>query len=212
MVTPSFEAARPRRSSTTQLTHPDSGYWALDLQSVALRTASDQLLPYLASLAQATGLSVSLAVLDDVEVVYLQWRAASVEAERWLPCVAGSCAPWYCTASAKVLLAGLPEDERRERVQRIAFAEGEVPIGWAASSLWCDLAETVWDEVGVDDEDSAVGVQAIAVGVTGEAGRVVGALELVGFKPRACIDRMQVDHLEALREAAEEISRVGRWV
>jgi DNA-binding IclR family transcriptional regulator len=191
-----------------------------------VRGAEDWLLSHVESLPEKTGLGVGLAVLDDLEVVYLlrlsgrgddrswlsgrgddrSWLSGRGDDRSWLPARVASRAPAYCTAAGKVLLAGLPEDERRERVGRIPFDKDGVPTAWTAELLWSDLEETRREGVGIDDEESALGIQAIAVGVRGVSGGVVAALNLVGWQGQISIREMLDDHLEALRKAAEEIS------
>jgi IclR family pca regulon transcriptional regulator len=144
-----------------------------------------------------------MAVLEDLDLVYLL-RVHGGEVERnWLPVDAASRLPAYPTAAGKVLLAGLPEEERRDRVQRISFDDAEVPTDWTAAMLESELLTTRQDCLGINDGESALGIQAIAVGVENASGEVVAALNLVGWQPHISIRRMLVDHLDALQRIAE---------
>lgn len=77
----------------------------------------ERTIPHLNRLAQESQVSAHLAVLNDLDVVYLETRCVGV----YLPYYAapGRMAPAYCTGLGKVLLAHLDEEEQRARVMRM---------------------------------------------------------------------------------------------
>lgn len=72
----------------------------------------------LATLREETGYTVSMGVLDGTSVIYVHrlhaHRRGQHEIDRELR--VGAHIPIHCTALGKVLLASLPESERRERI------------------------------------------------------------------------------------------------
>jgi IclR family pca regulon transcriptional regulator len=108
--------------------------------------------PYLEELCRDSGYTVSLAVLNDTEIVLVDRVRGFRREQRKLDLnlSRGSRLPAYCTAMGKVLLAHLSEDER-------------VPSAGLA----------------VGDEELAPGLYAIGAPVCDEAGGVVAALGMV---------------------------------
>ena len=84
----------------------------------------NRLHPFLAALAQATGETIHLAVLDGPDIVYLD------KFDSPLPVAAysriGGRAPAYCAASGKALLAALALNDAALRVQ-LALATDDLP-------------------------------------------------------------------------------------
>src|ERR1700744_1689935 len=83
------------------------------LNSTGLREHAQ---PYLEELRQRTSYTVSLAVLDGPEVLYVD-RARSFrrgQGQGGLDVRTGSRLPAYCSAMGKLLLANLPETDLRE--------------------------------------------------------------------------------------------------
>jgi DNA-binding IclR family transcriptional regulator len=103
----------------------------------------DRLHPFLAALAQTTGETIHLAVLDGADIVYLD------KFDSPLPVAAysriGGRAPAYCVASGKALLAALALDDTALRV-RLALDSEVLPAHTphtlaTLSLLQADLAQ-----------------------------------------------------------------------
>jgi DNA-binding IclR family transcriptional regulator len=103
----------------------------------------ERLHPFLAALAQATGETIHLAVLDGADIVYLD------KFDSPLPVAAysrvGGRAPAYCVASGKALLAALALDDTALRV-RLALDSEALPAHTphtlaTLSLLQADLAQ-----------------------------------------------------------------------
>ncbi len=170
--------------------------------------------PYLEDLRRASGYTVSLAVLNDTEIVLVdrvrgfrggQGKVVDLRLSR------GSRLPAYCTAMGKVLLAYLPEDERQERIAGIGNLTKRGPnTTTSKSELYQELERVPTAGLAVGDEELAPGLRAIAAPVCGEAGKVVAALGIV--MPSAVISRKElVDALgPRLGSTADRISaRLG---
>ncbi|MHC1550746.1 IclR family transcriptional regulator [Phyllobacterium sp. K27] len=75
--------------------------------------------PHIQKLHEATGETVHLGILRDIEVIYLD----KIESRRNIRMVSqiGNTAPAFCTGVGKAALSALPDIELRERVKRIEF-------------------------------------------------------------------------------------------
>src|SRR4029077_4164792 len=90
---------------------------SMDLREVAV--------PHLQALSDETGRTVNMAVLDGVDIVYIERCRSSQHGDREiaLNLHVGARLPAYCTSMGKVLLAFLPDEEQRARLAQIAFVE-----------------------------------------------------------------------------------------
>ena len=79
--------------------------------------------PHLQQLSDTTGHTVNLGVLDGVDIVYIERCRSSQIGQREidLNLHVGSRLPAYCTSLGKVLLAFLPEEQRRGLLERVEF-------------------------------------------------------------------------------------------
>src|SRR5512146_455776 len=94
----------------------DLGFSAIN--SMELREVAG---PHLRELSDATGYTVNMAILEDLDIVYVD-RCRSARAgqrEIDLNLHVGARLPAYCTSLGKVLLAHLPTEERKEHLDRI---------------------------------------------------------------------------------------------
>ena len=137
--------------------------------------------PLLRELRERSGYTVSLAVLDGVEIVYVDRarsfrRVVSTIGVDWL--APGMRLPAYCTATGKLLIAYLPAEE-----QQMLFSEMPMPKrgpGTITSKrrLRAELERVREDGLAVEEEELAAGLLAIAAGVRNEAGEVVAGLAM----------------------------------
>ena len=97
----------------------DLGFTAIN--SMELRHVAA---PHLQRLCDETGHTVNLAILDDVDIVYVERFRASRRHQNQidLDLHVGSRLPAYCTSLGKVLLAFLPDSERDDVLDRTTFA------------------------------------------------------------------------------------------
>src|SRR4051812_7241114 len=96
----------------------DLGFSAIN--SMELRHVSA---PHLQQLSDATGHTVNMAVLDGVDIVYIErCRSSRAAPEIDLNLHVGSRLPAYCTSMGKVLLAFLPPEELQARLETLQLA------------------------------------------------------------------------------------------
>jgi IclR family pca regulon transcriptional regulator len=146
------------------------------LNSMGLREHSHGLLE---ELRERSGYTVSLAVLDGREILYVDSargfrRAQSVIALGEL--APGSRLPAYCTAMGKLLLAYLPVGEQQKLLSEMRLLKRGPRTITSKRRLRVELERIREDGLAVNDEELTAGQLAVAVGVRDEAGEVVAAL------------------------------------
>ncbi len=99
------------------------GLHVTDLGMSALNSTSlrEHAQPYLDELRRRTGYTINVAVLDGPEIVYVARARSHRRGQQRidLGLALGSRLPAYCTAMGKLLLAHLPDSERRELLGEI---------------------------------------------------------------------------------------------
>jgi IclR family pca regulon transcriptional regulator len=136
--------------------------------------------PHLEELRKRTSFTTSLAVLDGTEILYVD-RARSLRRDQNkidLNLRLGSRLPAYCTAMGKVLLAGVPEPQRREIVSEMKLERRGANTITSKKALFAELEHVSDEGIAVNDEELAPGLVAIAAPVHNEGGEVVAAVNL----------------------------------
>ncbi len=147
------------------------------LNSTGLREHAQ---PYIEELRQRTSYTVSLAVLDGPEILYVDQArsfrrgqgATGVDART------GSRLPAYCTAMGKLLLANLPEADQRELIGQTKLVKHGPNTITSKKALREELDEVLDASFAVDDEELAKDLYSIAAPVRNEARQVVAAVDI----------------------------------
>jgi IclR family pca regulon transcriptional regulator len=159
-------------------------------------------------LADETGFTVSMAVLDGPEIVYVERRRTGQDRQLDLNLQVGSRLPAYCTALGKVLLAAEEPGKLRALLDRIDLARRAPNTITAREHLLAALDRTRRGAVAVNDEELTPGLRAIAVPVRDRSRRVVAAINIAvhttgwNASPDALMRRLE----PALRRTAADIS------
>lgn len=164
--------------------------------------------PYLQRLCDETGHTINMAILDDVDVVYVErFRASrSRQNEIDLDLHVGSRLPAYCTSLGKVLLAFLPDDERDEIVSRITFARRGPNTLTSKAALLADLERVRATGIAVNNEELAYGLRSVAVPVLSGTGEAVAAVNLAAHRAMASLDDLVARLGPIMQRTAAEIS------
>jgi IclR family pca regulon transcriptional regulator len=133
--------------------------------------------PFLQELRRDTSHTVSIAVLNGAEIVYVD-RAPSFRNEVDLGLDTGSRLPAYATAMGKVLLASLPEREQSELLASTKLMQRGPNTITSKNALRVELEQIREEGFAVNDQELAEDVHAIAVPVRAVSGKVVAALGL----------------------------------
>ncbi|GAA1635237.1 IclR family transcriptional regulator [Actinoplanes couchii] len=171
--------------------------------------------PCLQALADETGYTVSMAVLDGIDLVYVERRRSSRAAGAYalgLNLHVGSRLPAYCTSMGKVLLAHQEPAALRKILDRVDFARRGPKTLTNREQLTTALARIRQCGVAVNDEELAAGLRSVAAPVRDRTGRVVAAINIaVHLTVWSTTADSVVSRLERpLRQTAAEIStRLG---
>ena len=185
----------------------DLGFAAIN--SMELRQISA---PLLQELADDTGHTVNMAILDGADIVYIERCRTSQPGQREidLNLHVGSRLPAYCTSMGKVLLAYLDPDRQSEILARVDFTDRGPNTIVTRDELVRELERVRARGAAVNNEELAYGLRSIAVPVWGQSGEVVAAINLAVHRSTASIEDL-VDRLSARlqRTAAGISARLG---
>jgi DNA-binding IclR family transcriptional regulator len=168
--------------------------------------------PELELLRQRVGCTVSMAVLEGTEIRFVDRVSGRHEERGKLEELRpGSKLPAQRTALGKLLLAQLPEDERRERVAAIAAATIKDDPGSIVDKreLLAQLALIAETERAAGDEELEPRLISIARPIRADTGNVIAALGLVAHTATISLEQL-LEHDSDLRAVADRISlRLG---
>jgi IclR family transcriptional regulator, pca regulon regulatory protein len=153
----------------------DLGFSAIN--SMELREVAG---PHLRELSDATGYTANMAILDDLDIVYVDRCRSAQPRQREidLNLHVGARLPAYCTSLGKVLLAQLPEEERAARVERIDFQRRGPNTITSQTALAAELVRVRRQGYAVNNEELAYGLRSIAAPVLRHDGSAAGGINL----------------------------------
>jgi IclR family transcriptional regulator, KDG regulon repressor len=163
--------------------------------------------PFLRTLMEKTGETVHLAILDHDSVLYIITHE-SKQALR-MGSKVGTRVPVHCTAVGKTLLAFQPEEEI-ERILARGLPASAPNTLVDAKALRRELALVRARNYALDDEESEVGLRAIAAPVRSHSGNVVAAISIAGPVHRMT-KKMLLGWVRELVGAAEAVSQRLGW-
>ncbi|PKP61645.1 IclR family transcriptional regulator [Candidatus Atribacteria bacterium HGW-Atribacteria-1] len=160
--------------------------------------------PYLKELVNQCNETVHLGVLEEGEVLYLA-KEESSQTIRMCSYV-GKRAPLHCTALGKVLLAYLPEEERKKILEQkglLRFTEKTITD---KKELEKELNKIKKQSFALDREENEKDVRCIAAPIKNYQGKVIAAISISG--PVYRIDINKQNHLkEALIRTSKKVSK-----
>ena len=159
--------------------------------------------PHMETLVAEVNESSSVAVLDDLEVVYV----ARVPTQRIMTIIiaVGTRFPAYATSMGRVLLAGLgPEalDERLDRVEIEPLTAMTVRTPAVLRERIEEVRETGWATV---DQELEEGVRSAAVPIRDTSGRVIAALNMSVHATRMTMPALRREVVPRLLRTAAAI-------
>ncbi len=134
----------------------------------------------LQALSDETGYTVSMAVLDGTEIVYIDRRRSVREGQFGidLNLHVGSRLPAYCTSMGKVLLAYQSPQRLKLLLERTDLARRGPQTITAREALLTSLRQVRQAGVAVNDEELAPGLRSVAAPVRDGSGAVVAAVNV----------------------------------
>jgi IclR family pca regulon transcriptional regulator len=164
--------------------------------------------PHLRELSDATGYTVNMAVLDGLDIVYVErcrsGRAGQREID--LNLHVGSRLPAYCTSLGKVLLAFLPDDQRAEAMARIEFVPRGPNTLVSPAALGAELQRVRELGFAINNEELAYGLRSIAAPIKAHDGFAVAAINLAVHRTMASMEQLAAETSARLRRTADAIS------
>lgn len=132
--------------------------------------------PYLDGLSERIGLSSSVSILDDTEIVYVA-RAAQRRVMS-ISLMPGSRLPAYCTSMGRVLLAALDPSEAKKVLERSTIEKRTERTSTEISALMEEVAATRARGFAAIDQEVEIGLRSLAVSLRNSRGIVVAALNV----------------------------------
>jgi len=164
--------------------------------------------PVMEALVEEVKESCSAAVLDGADIVYV--LRVPTHKIMSINLGTGSRLPATCTSMGRVLLAGLPQEDCRQRLQaapRQAFTARTLTAPEALEAAIVDVRRQGWCLVDQELED---GLVSLAAPIVDRAGRTIAALNISGQTHRTPPALLQAQFLPLLRNAAQQISQLLR--
>jgi IclR family transcriptional regulator, pca regulon regulatory protein len=167
--------------------------------------------PYLTDLHRRTLYTISIAVLDGAEILFVDRLHSSRPGKKMILDLApGSRLPLHCAAMGKVLLAYLPSDIQRTLIDEMTLAKRGPNTIISKRGLRQALKRVREDGIATNDEELAPGLLSIAVPVRCDSSEVRAALSIAAHTSTIALEEL-VEHLAPhLIATADRIStRLG---
>lgn len=162
--------------------------------------------PVMESFIRETGESSSISILDDDTILYVarvsQKRIMSINLE------VGSRLPAVSTSMGQVLLAYLPDEELKERLNNIQFkkyTENTIVNKDEMYEILMDIRKKGWGGV---DQQLEEGVRSIAVPIRNLNGQVIAAINCSVHAGRVSKQQLLEEFLPKLKEMARLIEKI----
>jgi len=160
--------------------------------------------PILETVQEAAGEAVSLAILDGAETVFVA-RSAPHRMVSVGPGI-GSRLPAWCSATGRVLLAGLPDEEILSRLVGLSFHPLTRRTATAPEEVRDRINRAREAGYAACDEELELGLVSLAVPVRDLSGRVVAAMSVSTQPSRRSLGDATRDLLPPLRDGARRLS------
>ena len=161
--------------------------------------------PYLEQLASEAGETVSLTILDGLEVVYVD----RIRNRQIVGVVLGmgSRLPAHCTSMGKAMLAHLAEKQLKYRLKGVVLDACTGNTIVEIDSLETDLAKVRRRGYAINNQELAIGLRSVAAPIWGEHGDVVAAINISGSTETISRSRLKQELVPLLSETAADISQ-----
>ncbi|MEM1366089.1 MAG: IclR family transcriptional regulator [Pseudomonadota bacterium] len=144
--------------------------------------------PHIEQLHQATGETVHLGILQDIEVVYLD-KVDARQSVRMHSQI-GKASPSYCTGVGKAALSALPAAEASERIARMSFHPHTASTFVTAESLEREVDDIRRSGISFDREEHEPGIHCVAAAVSAHDGNTVGGISVTAPSYRVPMGRL----------------------
>ncbi len=165
--------------------------------------------PFIEKLSREINEIVHLSILDQGEVVYLDKKGDGQGQGLTVSTRKGGRDPAHSCAMGKVLLAGLPPEERKRVLSSMPLVRRTPNTITDRATLERELEKVRKRGYAVDHEESFPGIQCVAAPIQNHQGKVIAAISATVPTPRMTKERM-TEITRLVRETARSISeRIG---
>ena len=168
----------------------------LDLKRIAY--------PYLKELSAEINETVNLAVLDGIQIVYID-RVKTGQIIN-INLNIGSKLPVYCTSMGKSLLAFLPNDELLELLNKITLRPITPHTITTKARLLKELEKVKETGFSVNDKELDIGLRSVAAPVRNEYGTVVAAVNIAVPSSRVTFEELRTKFASKVIHLSKVIS------
>lgn len=191
------------RNPKTKRYRPSLKVLQLGFTAVSSLEFRDIARPYLQQLSQDVDETVSLSVLDGLDVVYVD----RIRRKQIVGVILGigSRIPAQCGSMGKVMLAHLPPEELTQRLNNsLAPCTPHTIIDKAAFAK--ELGQVREQGYALNDEELEIGLRAVAAPIWDHTNQVVAAINVTGSVRTISQQRMVEDLAPKLKDTAVQIS------
>lgn len=164
--------------------------------------------PILERMVEESNETSYVAIYKDNHIVYLD----VVETNLTVRVVSrvGSRLPAYCTASGKVHMAFMSDEELDELLAKLSFVQHTPTTITQPDELRAELAKIRDQGYAFDNEELDLGVRCIAAPIRDYTRRIVGAISISGPTMRVSNERSESELVPLVLQASDELStRLG---
>jgi len=163
--------------------------------------------PILDRLAEVSGETAHLCILDGSDVVYI----AKFECTRTLriPSAVGQRNRAYCTGVGKAILAHLAPERLAAYLAETTLQPFTKKTLTSASELKANLRQVVAQGYAIDDQEREEGVRCVAAPVRDHSGRVIAAISIAGPTMRVTKEKVAELAAHVIRAANDISTKLG---
>jgi len=156
------------------------GYKLFEIGSTVSRKWNERKIayPYMQQLAELTGNTIHLAVLDDGEVLYIGKNDSSGAIP--LASDIGLKLPAHCTGVGKILLSSLPLSELRRYIRRRGLEKYTKYTITDPDKLQSELERIREQGYAIDEQEYVESLKCVAVPIYNSKGEITSALSIAG--------------------------------
>ncbi len=160
--------------------------------------------PYLKQLMEETGESIHLAILYENMATFID----KIESPRTMQMgsVVGARMPAYCTATGKMLLAGLSEEELEKYLQEENFQRLTHTTITDPRKLKEEIVKIRQQGYSIDNEESEEGLMCIGAPLKNNSNKTIATISVSG--PKSRMVRKKQKYITEIKETAKRISAV----
>jgi IclR family pca regulon transcriptional regulator len=188
------------------------GVTGLGLSTMSSTSIEEHARTYIERLRWRTGYTVSLAVLDGPDILYLARMAAAPPGRRdpESDLVVGACVPAYCTAMGILLLSHVPEPVLSDLIVETKLDRLGPNTITSKKTLRAALSAARKRDLALNNEMRTSGVVAVAAPIRDDSAKVVAALSMTAHAPAMTLEKLTSAFSHHLLATADSISlRLG---